>query len=145
MDDYIFIILAIILSVLAAVKRNKNKKTVREGATPAGPAKKPTIFDQFLDESFFDEVPSSGDQELITAPAPVPASPVQPPKKDSPEPFLSHEPGKKQLTKKTLQVKKKENTRGKVPERKNEGVHDLMNGFSLKKAVIFSEIVRRKY
>jgi hypothetical protein len=42
-------------------------------------------------------------------------------------------------------VKKKENTRGKVPERKNEGVHDLMNGFSLKKAVIFSEIVRRKY
>ena len=144
MEEYIFIILAIVLSILGAVNRNKNKKNAANPAAPSRPARKPTIFDQFLDETLFEETPVEK-QEPLTVPAPPPVAPAQRSEKVSKKPFLNHESTETQIKKKTSQIEKTEIIREKIPAKKNRGGHDIMNGFSLKKAIIYSDIIHRKY
>lgn len=145
MEDYIFIIIAIALSIVGAVSRNKNKKspasTDSEGFQPM---RKPGFFDQFLNEAIFDADPVS---KPTVAPVQQPA-PVERNKKyekDIQKKFLNIESSKTRIKRVPYELTKVESIKKKFPGRKTKGVHELMKDFSLRKAIIYSEIIDRKY
>lgn len=145
MEDYIFIILAIILSIVGAVGRNKNKKSPANiGSVGSQPTRKPNFFDQFMNETFFEETPVS--KPVIT---PVQKSnPVAPRKKTEKnirQTFLTDESTERNIKRPPSQLAKVESIKKQVPARKNKEIHELMKDFSLRKAIIYSEIIDRKY
>ncbi|HBL76151.1 MAG: hypothetical protein A2W90_08825 [Bacteroidetes bacterium GWF2_42_66] len=140
MEEYIFIILAIILSIVGAVNKNK-KKTA--GTTGSGI---PSFFEKMMGESLFDEEPVVNSPKQETAPSSHPSMPKQ--KKETlvrRQPFLSHELAERGIPKRASGLKKVENIQKKEPVKKKERIHDLMKGFSMKKAIIYSEIIQTKY
>src|SRR5690554_5082388 len=90
MEEYIFIILAIILSIISAVDRNKKK-----AAGIAGKAESPdppSFFEKMINESLFDEEPVANYQGPEIMPSGPVLRPVVPKgKKQVRQPFLSHE------------------------------------------------------
>lgn len=143
MEDYIFIILAIALSIVGAINQNKKKKAT---GIPSGDNKVPnktSFFDQFIEESVFGEEPINvqnyvPDSELQTAP-------VQTRKSIIPEPFLNPESEGKKNIEPMIAVKRPEASKSKKQSSDNKNVLQIMNGFTLKKAFVYSEIIQRKY
>ncbi|MEL7589178.1 MAG: hypothetical protein AAGU19_20870 [Prolixibacteraceae bacterium] len=141
MEDYIFILVAILLSVFGAINRKKKQGqiTAEEEETPA--ERRPSVFDQLFDDPLFAEekpreVKSVEPKRVSVAEAYQAISKRNIPAKSSYVP-----PVRKPtipLRKPPMVIEIKE----RPPKRK---VHPLMKDFTLKKAVVYSEILQRKY
>ena len=153
MEDYIFIIIAILLSVFAAV--NKKKKEQARALERDEEREYKPFFGDIFDDDFF----SPPQPVANTVPPPVvkPAPKPKPKEKKQPPPQMDA-PAKMQrqpLQRETLRHSFKK------PERKMEKLeiveladdeskagkkrHPALEGFSMKKAVIYSEIMQRKF
>ena len=147
MEDYIFLIIAIVLSIFGAINKKKKKG---EEYTPTGHVteKPPRNFfmDQLLGEDFLEEP-----VELV--------QPVKPRPKVFAEPVVSERPVMHTGLyhagfKSTLPERKKNPFRTTAPKVEMEetgtvtGLSDepgIMEDFSLRKAFIYSEILQRKH
>ncbi len=96
-----------------------------------------------MSESFFEEKPAVNYPAPETAPSSYNAKPEQ--KGRGSKPFLNHELTGKQIQKREPAIKKVENIQKKEPPKNKDKIHGLMKGFSMKKAVVYSEIIRIKY
>lgn len=148
MDDYIFLIIAIVVTILAAVKKNKKKANA---VSPAQQPEQPThfLFDQLLpeetkaefDDDFdFPDWPSS---EAPREPVPEPVKIQEQPKAYfiPRETFKSHLPVKKTIIESS--VKKIVPAEEEMFE--EEETSGFLEDFSLRKAVIYSEILKPKF
>jgi hypothetical protein len=147
MEDYIFLIIAVALSIFGAINQNKKKKNLQD--QPAGKPDRPgnSFMDHFLADSFLDEKPQEVKpkvmvrRELKKEPMPVPMTVQRSgPYKTS---FVSSLPDR---SKKPLQpTLKKQMVELIDTEAENEETTDYLEDFSLRKAFIYSEILQRKY
>jgi len=144
MEDYIFLIIAIVLSILSAVNQNKKKKKAAQEAIdqPKIQPRNP-LFDQLFGGGFFDEP----DEEKVQ---PVHIQRVKPEVKAAPparEGFVRHE--YKTTLPPTIKRKEKPQPvkRDLLEEDSTEDIEDVsyLSDFSLRKAFIYSEILNRKY
>ena len=143
MEDYIFIIIAIVLSILGAV--NKGKKKENAGAvTNEGVSGQPnSFFKHFLDDDFL------GQPEV----KPAPVYTASQPKAKTPKikktmghtPFLPGESRVRRIRERTFISKKVEIIQNKPISSKPKVSREIMKGFSLKKAVVYSEIIEKRY
>lgn len=143
MEDYIFLIIAVLLSVFAAIKKNKNKS---DNVNPlVEKAERPRNFfmDQLLGEDFLEEK----EEEVIP--------PVRERVVVKKEPLVYTPPANHQSGfKSALPVRQKSNLQSvfkyETADELKE-VHEARNNpgyledFSLRKAFVYSEIMRRKY
>lgn len=156
MEDYIFILIALVLSALGAMNQNKKKRMQQMKDDEDHSEKRTSIFDQFFDDNEFE----------WTSPETVPPA--------APEPMVAPEKMEKEkMERPTLSTMKrpslsslKRPSLGSMMERKpytpvrriktsfsEEGPDtktetsgaSIMSDFSLKKAIIYSEILDRKY
>lgn len=148
MEDYIFLIIAIVLSIFGAI--NKKKKRGEEIVPDGESTEKPSrnfFMDQLLGEDFLEE------------PEPEVVQPVKPRRVIFKEPEVSQRPAMQtglyhSTFKSTLPERKKNPVRmmtKKVEMEETEAVVEfsdepgIMEDFSLRKAFIYSEILQRKY
>ncbi len=129
MEDYIFILIAILLSVFGAINRKKKREggSPAEEPTPAG--RRPSAFDELFGDPLFreEEIPP----KPVVKPAVISKRVVPPVRKKTP----AAPPG-------TVPIKKVAVMQEQQQKRK---VHPLMENFSMRKAVIYSEILQRKF
>jgi hypothetical protein len=147
MDDYIFLIIAVALSIFGAINQNKKKKNLSD--QPSETVERPGNFfmDHFLSDGFLDETPMEVKPkvmvrpELKKEPMPVPMTVQRSgPYKSS---FVSSLPDR---SKKPLQPSlKKQLVEESDTEAENEETTGYLEDFSLRKAFIYSEILQRKY
>jgi len=148
MEDYIFLIVAIVLSIFGAI--NKKKKIAGQ-ANPLEekPQRSKNFFlEQLLGEDFLEPTPEAV-QPVVQE---KPIVRIQKLAKDKipvrptglyHESFISTLPGQKKKQEPLLQTKPQE----KEPEIDNEEVEttDYFGDFSLRKAFVYSEILHPKY
>ncbi|MFV0377390.1 MAG: hypothetical protein ACK5JD_08825 [Mangrovibacterium sp.] len=149
MEDYIFIIIAILLSAFGAINRKKKERAKAMEQDDEQDHK--SVFADLFDDDFLGQpntVPSSAEK-----PAPKPKAP-----KKAPQPVQMEAPAKLGYTPLQRESLTLSHQR---PERKSENLqieelaeeklatvkkqHPDMNGFSLRKAVIYAEILQRKF
>lgn len=133
MEDYIFLIIAIILSVLGAVNNKKKKARAQQNMDDQEPKRetRPSVFEQLFEDSFFDE-------EIKEKPVTKQNVTPQSPKKVQTTGYRANYSAprtKTEMKKKQSDFKKSSKTIRK----------SIRSDFSLKKAVIYSEILNRKY
>lgn len=144
MEEYIFILIAIALSIVSAVNRNKKKNAAMAGQVQ--PPATPSYLEKIMSEEFFGEK-----EPVAKAPkpqtAPLPHKPMihQKVKKREPQPFLNHESRERRIRKREMNLMGVEMIQKEVPTKKQKKVHDYMKDFSLKKAMVYSEIINTKY
>ena len=133
MEDYIFIIIAIVLSIFGAINQSKKKKMAQMN-NEEDPAPRPSIFDQIFEEPEFQEPTPQ-----IIPPAPLKVTPL---KRETLKPS-QHSMSKKEKVETTKRVIR--TSFSEEAEKVETGRESVMNDFSLKKAIIYSEILNRKY
>jgi hypothetical protein len=142
MEDYIFIIIAIVLSIVGALNQNKKKKAMQEQQDGDEQHQEPSFFEQIFDDPVFQE------EEIQVEK--VPAK-TETPEVKKREKRVPHKPLQSSLMKKTeISGSIDDNIGAAIGEDEYEETQEttresIMNGFSLKKAVIYSEIINRKY
>jgi len=136
MKDYIFIILAIVLFIISAVGHNKNKKERKPmpgGRVSTNPFE-PLVNGTFLEEE--QPVPAG-----ISSPTSVPVA-----KKQDANLFIQNRiKAKKQVPEPVKPLQNKDISGNVEPKGVEEKKSGLLKDFSMKKAIIYSEIVNRKY
>lgn len=151
MEDYIFIIIAIVLSIFGAI--NKKKKEDARAAEQGSSHGEKSVFSDVFDDEFFSPVKPAANTvpPPVVKPAPKPKEKMQAPRKMEAPARLQRQPLKREFLKHSYNR----------PERKIEQLeivklgdhsptttkktHSVLDGFSLKKAVIYSEILQRKF
>jgi hypothetical protein len=130
MEDYIFILIAILLSIFGAINRKKkqDQTAVDDDAVASS---RSSVFDQlFEDPLFADKKPQVKPQVFEQTAGETYKPPVR---KTAPvivQPVLVRKPP----------------IAAKIPDQPpKRRTHPLMKGFSLKKAVVYAEILNRKY
>jgi hypothetical protein len=147
MEDYIFLLIAIVLSIFGAINK---KKKVTEKANPLSEKAQRTknfFLDQFLGESFMDDSP-----EIINPPVqekPVlKTAPVTAPKPAG-QSGLYHLGFKSTLPEQKIKPSQTITSKSEVtePEFEFDGADypGYLEDFSLRKAFVYSEILNRKY
>ena len=144
MEDYIFILIVIVLSVLSAINRKKKAQSVLTEDMQED-EREDSLLKHFLDDDFFGEDEA---ESIVPAPAvqkrsqkPAPPVNVIPPEV---RPFLEYElkrkgkPPRKRGVSKQLEIIRTESAGEK------KGANHLED-FSLRKAVVYSEILHPKY
>ena len=136
MEDYIFILIAIVLSIIGAVNKNKKKQAAQNNPDFVEPEREPSIFDQIFEDPVFSEEP--------VRKAPKPEVVVK--KRVSREPLkptvmTRTEIGDAIKTSIGTDLKDEE----KEQQEEETTRESILSDFSLRKAVIFSEILERKY
>ncbi|MGV8091667.1 MAG: hypothetical protein AB2L24_07380 [Mangrovibacterium sp.] len=132
MEDYIFIIIAILLSVFGAISRKKKQgqAAVEDEDTTAG--QRLSVFDElFEDPLFAEEKPQ-----------------VKPQVVEQSMPRETYQPLVRKIVPISVQrgpVRKLQVAAGMPDHPPKPRMHPLMKDFSLKKAVVYSEILQRKY
>ena len=126
MDDLIVIILTLVIVVVGLLGQLKKKKEVAAGAGQPGQPK--SFWDLLEDETDLPVQEESPEYDEERKPEPVVSAetPFYRIKTKNEEPFVMDD----DLTKKSTRIKFKSKT---------------IKGFSLRKAVIYSEILNRKY
>ena len=138
MENYIFIIIAVVLAIFSAAnKKNKREAEQRRAeSSPDGAEKNPVFEDDFFQQSTFSE----------EIPVMDPTASEEAIKKFTPRIRKGFErPGMERIF---LRHQATENTPKEFeqqPSVKENLHHPLRHEFSLKKAVIYSEILNRKY
>lgn len=145
MEDYIFLIIAIVLSIFGAINQNKKKKIEDNPFTEVEEKPRNSFMDQLLGGDFLKE------PEVRNAP-PVLKKPIQvavPPKStiDIPRGKFYHQVFKSTLPDRPKHEMLKTTWKQKEEEEVVEGEESInyLEDFSLRKAVIYSEIMNRKY
>ena len=145
MEDYIFLIIAIVLSIFGAINQNKKKKIENNAFLEAEEKPRNGFMDQLLGADFLNE------PEVEKAP-PVRIKPVKADEANKSTIVIPREKFYHQVFKSTLPDRPKHEmlkTTWKQKE-EEEGVEgeestNYLEDFSLRKAVIYSEIMNRKY
>lgn len=148
MEDYIFLIIAIVLSIFGAInkKKKRGEEIVPDGQTTENPSRN-FFMDQLLGEDFLEEP----EAEVV--------QPVMPRRVIYKEPEVSQRPAMQtglyhSTFKSTLPERKKnparmmtKNVELEDPETTVELSDEsgILDDFSLRKAFIYSEILQRKY
>jgi len=144
MEDYIFLIIAVVISIFAAINKNKKKaaadiQVVTENDEPS---------DSFMDQLFDLDFPEEEDQiparvspvekkEPLVAPLPMR------PQMNYQSTFKSSLPDRSGSIKQT--IAKKEFLKEAEPEIEADETSDYIADFSLRKAFVYSEIMNPKY
>ena len=140
MEDYIFILIAIVLSIIGAVNKNKKKQAAQNNPDFVEPEREPSIFDQIFEDPVFDE------ETVKRAPKVAPEPEVVVKKRVSREPL---KPTVMTRTEIGDAIKTSIGTDLKDEEKEQQEVEttreSILSDFSLRKAVIYSEILERKY
>lgn len=143
MEDYIFLIIAIVLSIFGAINKNKKKKAADD--LPDEPEEHPRnfIIDQLLGEDFLaDEEPKPAPKPKVVRKPVIVQPQVRTPHKYQPS-FVSGLPDRPKRTLKSsvapVAVEEPE------PETELTDQTAYLEDFSLRKAFIYSEILQRKY
>jgi len=155
MEDYIFILIAIALSVFGAM--NKQKKKREEAMRGMDESERPSrsVFeDLFEDDLFMTGRPEDNQvPPPVVKPAPVSAKKeaMKAPAKMEAPPKMEHKPLMRETLKhsyarperkmKTLEVEKL----SQEDEAKLSPKNLILKDFSLRKAVLYSEIINRRY
>ena len=147
MKDYYFLLIAVALSIFAAIKQNMKKSEDISPVTGNPERSKNNFMDQLMGEGFWDE-------QKVNVTPPKRVNPVSSPKssgisKDKNSGELYH-PGFKRtlpdLQKRNMQMTvKKPVAREVEPELESDDTTGYMEDFSLRKAFVYSEIMTRKY
>lgn len=132
MENYIVIILIIVFSILSAI--NKGKKKQAEEAEPETQSHphRPSLIEQFFDDPLFNEDKPTSHTPKTTVPK-MEKKKFHVPKPRT-APISSVSPSVRTTNTPSVQKETKANVR-----------KSLRSDFSLKKAVIYSEILNRKY
>ncbi len=133
MEDYIYIIIAIVLSIFGAIN-NKKKKAQQQALEEEQetPPKSRSVLEELLDDPFFQS-------EEAEQPVPQVIEPITPPPKEKPV-------FEKRISFKTpLRETEKREPMMQPMERSTKIRNSIRSDFSLKKAVIYNEILNRKY
>lgn len=144
MEEYIFIILAILLSVFSAFNRNKNKNASGKTAAGSSSGTGTSFFDQFFGETFGLEEEPAPKQTNPVVPEPI-KRPIQKNIKKIREPFLTGEMAQASRRKDLIVLQKTIDAATVPSHPRKHRMPEMMKGFSLKKAVVYSEIIRPKY
>ena len=146
MEDYIFLIIAVVISIFAAIKKNKKKEPI---VSPVA-EKEDEPENYFMDQLFNLDFPEDDEEERI----PAQITPVA--KK---EPLMAPAPMRTQLnyqpTFKSLLpdrsgrgiqslLKKERELKDDIEDETDEST-DYLEDFSLRKAFVYSEIMNPKY
>ena len=150
MEDYIFILIAIVLSIFGAINQNKKKRMEQMTEDEQEPEHEPSFFDQIFDDPVFSETSKP-------KPEPKPVV-VEKPRIVSnirmPEPKLQRQPLRSTHLKKTeigdaihrnKIASSLDKTDAKMETKTQTGRYSIMSDFSLRKAIIYAEILERKY
>jgi hypothetical protein len=142
MEDYIFLIVAIVLSVLSAISQNKKKKRTDQVTAEPKALPQNRLFDQLFSPDFFEEA----DEEKVQ---PVPARRVTTETtaiRPAAERFVRHE-YKTTLPTIVRKVKPQPEMNDQLVDEEDEGSEEVsyLSDFSLRKAFVYSEILNRKY
>lgn len=147
MEDYIFLIIAVVLSIIAAIKKNKKKEIVELPNVERQGRPRNYFMDQLLGEDF----PEEPDEEI------VPSVKEEPVLKKEPliiSPQLRTPVNYKPSFKSSLPVRTDKNIQLSVKKTVDEELEveddttsepGYLDDFSLRKAVVYSEIMNRKY
>jgi hypothetical protein len=142
MEDYIFLIIAIVLSILGAMNQSKKKRQAAADRLFPEEEERPSIFDQMFADDEVDEEPVV----IMQKPEPKVFVPNKQPVIPTFEPAPSRlDTGHIQssLIKRSIEVKPVEDLEEDAePEYIGEGI---MEGFTLKKALVYTEIIERRY
>jgi hypothetical protein len=132
MEDYIFILIAILLSVFGAINRKKKQGQLPVEDKDATTEHRPSVFEQLFEDPLFREEKPQ----------------VKPPEMKTTLPLTTDRPFRKQSASgpvPSARVRKPQ-TAADIPDHPlKRQIHPLMKDFSLKKAVVYSEILQRKY
>lgn len=147
MEDYIFLIIAIVLSIFGAINKNKKKKAAELPAESTEEHSGNYLLDELFGDDFMEEKTTP---EVI----PAPAKPVTPEPKIWKEPKIIRQGYSHQPFKSTLPARAKRQSISTTKKPVEESVIEpdqptlagnFTEGFSLRKAVIYSTILERKY
>jgi len=145
MDDYIFLIIAIGLSIFGAINQNKKKKALDDPFSEKAAKPKNFFLDQLLGEDFLAE-PVAEIKPMVMRPA-LKKEPLVSPK-PAERSGLYHGTFSSTLdrSKKPLQPSLRKPMNEVVEtENETEDTPDYLEDFSLRKAFVYSEILQRKY
>lgn len=151
MDDVIIIILTLVLTVVAAINQSKKK---RQQQSPSGNEGEPDFWEEIL------HVQKPAPQPVPPSPQPIRKEPVA--RKATPEPIksrtFSSKKAKSQINRSYQQAfndeggrneailnRTHENTVGSDNLTESFNEESFLEDFSLRKAVIYSEIIKPKY
>ncbi len=149
MEDYIFLILAVVISIFAAIKKKK-KKTFDETII-VDQAERPRNFfmDQLLGEDFLEE---NEEEEFLPAPREKPLLKKEPlipmPQFRAADSFTTSFKSTlpERLKKNPYSMDRKTANYGsEIGNEEEEDSPGYLDDFSLRKAIIYSEIMNRKY
>jgi len=146
MEDYIFLIIAVALSIFGAINQNKKKNPVDPLSEKAANPRN-FFMDQLLGEDFLNGSPveikpivkarTEMKRELLTNPMSLEKSGLYHTAFASTLPDRTKKPLQSSMKKQTVELT--------VMEEEYEERTDYLEDFSLRKAFIYSEILQRKY
>ncbi len=146
MEDYIFILIAIVLSIFGAINQNKKKKMEQMREEEPEPEHESSFFDQIFDDPMFSEEPKP---KPVREPVVV-EKPRTVHERRIPEPKLQRQPLRSSIVKKTeigdaIHKDKIASTATAKEAETKDARYSIMSDFSLRKAILYSEILERKY
>jgi hypothetical protein len=147
MEDYIFLIIAVALSIFGAINQNKKKKDAENPLSEKTAKPRNFFMDQLLGEDFLAE-PIAVVKPAVMAKPVLKKEPLDPPKPLQTAglyhtTFVSTLPDR---SKKPLQpTLKKTSFEMETQEPEEEEMASYLEDFSLRKAFVYSEILQRKY
>jgi len=133
MEDYIFILIAVLLSVFGAMNRKKKQGQLPVEEKDATTVHRPSVFEQLFEDPLFrEEKPQVKPPEMKTTSPLNVDRPFRKPSASAPAP--------------SARAREPQTVDDDIPDHPpRRQIHPLMNDFSLKKAVVYSEILQRKY
>ena len=136
MEDLIVIVIMIAISIIGAVTRSKKKKVVSGNMVQSGMQQdKPDFWETLFEDDLPAAEPVFATESFVNA-----EEPLKVPSKDiTPEPILFEEGSPKRMD----EIKEDEIKTGEIGNQETSS--KILDGFSLKKAVVFSEIINPKY
>jgi hypothetical protein len=147
MEDYIFLLIAIALSIFGAINQNKKKKDAENPLSEKKSSARNFLMDQLLGQDFLAEPIAEAKPQVVVKPKLkkeplLQSTPVQPKglyhsKFVSTLPDRSKKPLQPSLRKSIVEPVEQEADYDESPS--------YLEDFSLRKAFIYSEILQRKY
>ena len=147
MEDYIFLLIAIALSIFGAINQNKKKKDAENPLSEKKSSARNFFMDQLLGQDFLAEPIAEVKPQVMVKPK-LKKEPLETPKPLQPTglyhtTFVSTLPDR---SKKQLQPSVRKTTiEPAEPESDLDETSGYLEDFSLRKAFIYSEILQRKY
>ncbi|MFA5327334.1 MAG: hypothetical protein WC384_06050 [Prolixibacteraceae bacterium] len=147
MDDYIFLIIAVVISIFAAIKKNKKKEDLVSPDSAVQSKPRNYLIDQLLGDDFLAEPeediePPVMPKQVLKREPLVVATPAWTPVNYK-STFKSSLPDR---SSKIIQTKTTRNLPEVIQDIEGTGEEtSYLEDFSLRKAVIYSEIMNRKY